>query len=239
MFSSRPSFIDRFKSIFPPVTRNIGIVTLIVWLAQLALPRIGIDVTNLLGLHYVRAAHFGLWQPLTYLFLHDPHNFGHLFWNMFALFMFGMHIERAWGGKRFLLFYLLCGLSAALTQEVVWAFHIENVVAHYDGVDLGTQVISSAEYINLFNTIGASGAVYGILLAFGMLFPNAALFLFFIPVPVKAKYMVIFYGLLELFLGIFPGSDGVAHFAHLGGMIGGLILILFWRKRRTIDGAYY
>ena len=240
MFDNRPSFVDRFKSIFPPVTRNIGIISLLLWLAQILLPRVGVDVTNLLGLHYWRAPEFHFWQPVTFMFLHDPHGFGHLFWNMFALFMFGLHIERAWGGKRFLIFYLLCGISAAITQEAAWAATVEPVIHHYSGIDTGAGVISPAVWMNnFFMAIGASGAVYGILLAFGMLFPNAPIFLFFIPIPIKAKYMVIFYGVLELLLGTFSGGDGIAHFAHLGGMIGGLILILIWRRRRTIDEAYY
>ena len=152
--------------------------------------------------------------------------------------MFGRVLEQVWGPKRFLFYYILCGIGAGLIQEVVQ--YIEYIVqfSHYDGVNTGSGVIPMSEFLNLWNTVGASGAVYAILLAFGMLFPNSQMFVFPIPMPIKAKYFVIGYAVLELFLGL-SGGDGVAHFAHLGGMLFGLILILYWRKKNGSGRFYY
>lgn len=235
-------FLDRLRTTIPPVTRNLMMITLIVWLAQMALPLVGIDFTNLFGLHYFQASSFRLWQLVSYMFLHAPGQIAHIFWNMFALFMFGIHIERLWGGKRFLIFYLVCGLTAALSQELMWFWKLSALSKAYETISIsGAAPIPMATYLNLFITVGASGSVFGILLAFGMMFPNVPLYFLFIPIPIKAKYMVVFYGLVELFLGVAGSNDGVAHFAHLGGMLGGLILILWWRKRRptTYQTWYY
>jgi membrane associated rhomboid family serine protease len=161
------------------------------------------------GLQSFGTGDFSPYQLVTYMFTHEE--FSHIFFNMFALFMFGSVIERTWGVKRYLIYYLTTGIGAGLVQLLIW--HITGQV----GI-----------------TIGASGAVFGLLLAFGMLFPNAPLFLMFIPIPIKAKYMVIGYGLIEFFFGIANHSgDNIAHFAHLGGMLFGIILILFWRKKEN------
>lgn len=221
----------------PPVTLNLLIINLLCYVAQLALPRIGIDLTGLLGLHYITASDFHLWQPVTYMFLHG--GFTHLFFNMFALFMFGVTIERTWGSKRYLLFYLVCGVTAALSQEIVWGLTTVRAVAGYDTIAFPDGSRMTAElFVNQLLTIGASGAVFGLLLAFGWLYPNAGIFLLFIPIPIKAKYFVIGYGLLELFLGVTGSQSGVAHFAHLGGMLGGLLLILLWRKQGKLYNAF-
>lgn len=142
--------------------------------------------------------------------------------------MFGSTVERYWGAQRYLFFYLATGLTAALAQQVVWYFSFHELMSVWG------QVIAQNAI-----TIGASGAVFGLLLAFGMLFPNAPLYLMFIPIPIKAKYFVIGYGLIELFLGVQSQGDGIAHFAHLGGMIGGIILILMWRRKGEIGGPFY
>jgi len=148
---------------------------------------------------------FGVWQLITYGFLHS--GFSHIFFNMFGLWMFGSQVEEVWGPRRFLFYYLVCIVGAGIVQLI-------------------TAAISGG----IYPTIGASGAIFGILLAFGMLFPNRPVFLIFFPVPIPAKYMVIGYGLLELWAGIGGIQPGVAHFAHLGGMLFGFLLILRWRK---------
>ena len=176
------------------------------------------------------ASDFNLSQLISYMFMHA--NFQHIFFNMFAVWMFGRVLEQVWGPKRFLTYYLICGIGAGLIQELVQYLEYAFTLSNYDSVNLGIAggIIPMEEYLNMMTTVGASGAVYGILLAFGMLFPNSQMFIFPLPFPIKAKYFVIGYAVLELFLGL-GGGDGVAHFAHLGGMLFGLILIIYWRKK--------
>ena len=178
------------------------------------------------------------WSLFTYMFMHG--GFSHIFFNMFAVFMFGTVLERTWGPKRFLFYYIACGIGAGLIQEGVQ--YIKYIVdySHYSQVDIGTGIIPMGEFLNMLTTVGASGAVYAILLAFGMLFPNNQLFIFPLPFPIKAKFFVIGYALIELYAGFAnnPG-DNVAHFAHLGGMIFGFILIMYWRKKSRNNGTYY
>ncbi len=150
---------------------------------------------------------FHVWQLLSYGFLHG--NLNHIFFNMFGLWMFGRDIERMMGAKRFLIYYLTCVIGAGIVQLIV----------------AGTQG-------GIYPTIGASGGVFGILLAFAMAFPNRVIMLLFPPIPMKAKYFVLMYGLLELYLGLSGGAPGVANFAHLGGMFFGFVLIQYWRKAR-------
>ena len=152
------------------------------------------------ALNAVCTGRFRIWQLLTYMFMHG--SWSHIFFNMFALWMFGYVLENYWGSRRFLFYYLVCGIGAGLCNLIVPGWTI---------------------------TVGASGAVYGILLAFGMMFPNERIYLYFI-MPIKAKWFVIGYAAIELLDGLFMTSDGIAHFAHLGGMLVGLILILYWRK---------
>lgn len=234
----------------------------------------GTDLANVLGLHLPQSEYWAPYQYITHLFMHG--SLSHLFFNMFALFMFGRILETLWGTKRFLVYYFVTGLgAAALNSAVGWweydkmyqqfqAFQntpqpellAEFIRAHisqpagwvWELVDNWTNHPDSPQYIHageeLFRrvitstvnipTIGASGAVFGILLAFGMLFPNTELFLMFVPIPIKAKYFVIGYGLLEFFLGIQNNAgDNVAHFAHLGGMLFGFFLIKYWKKKRN------
>lgn len=233
------NFYERLKQYLPPVTLNLIIINVLVWFAQFVFERMGFNITSLLGLHYFEADHFRIWQLITYAFLHDPSSLSHLFFNMFSLFMFGGAVERLWGRSRFLTFYLVCALTAALTQQIFWYTDLHAIVE--SGATIvtypGGQMLTSS-FLNKALTVGASGSVFGLLLAFGMLFPNAAIYMMFIPIPIKAKYFVAIYGLMELFLGISGTSDGIAHFAHLGGMIGGIVLILIWRKRGYIDNPY-
>ena len=233
MFQSRQGF---FSSI-PPVTKNLIIINLLFWLAEIVLPRVGIDLVKYLGLHYFAASDFNAVQLVTYMFMHDPGSFGHVFFNMFSVFMFGRTLEMVWGSKRFLIYYLTTGIGAGLVQEVTWFFSLRDAI---DATIVQAGWETTRTLLNNVITIGASGAVFGILLAFGMLFPNAELFIMFILIPVKAKYFVIFYGIVELFLGVgnFSG-DNIAHFAHLGGMLFGFFLIRYWKKKGFGNGQYF
>lgn len=209
----------------PTVTRYLLIANFIVFFLTAFLRRYGIDLNGLCGLHYITANSFHWWQPFTYMFLHA--DFSHIFFNMFAVWMFAPVIEQKWGARRFLIYYLVCGLGAVVIQEAVWALMLSNLATHYSAE-------SVAQYAFMLNTIGASGAVFGILFAFGWLFPDIPMFILFIPIPIRARVFVIIYALIELFAGL--GSvagitaDHVAHFAHLGGMLFGWLLILYWKK---------
>ena len=209
----------------PTVTRYLLIANFCVFFLAAILQRYGIDLNTVCGLHYSSAQSFHWWQPFTYMFLHA--NFSHIFFNMFAVWMFAPMIEQEWGSKRFSLYYLVCGLGAALIQELVWMMMLNNMAGSYDAASL-------AYYSSMLNTIGASGAVFGILFAFGWLYPDVPMYILFIPIPIRARIFVIIYALIELFAGL--GSvagltaDNVAHFAHLGGMLFGWLLILYWKK---------
>ena len=212
----------------PTVTKNLLIINVLCFLGAMVARRYGVDLNDMLGLHFFLASDFNPAQLITYMFMHA--NFQHIFFNMFAVWMFGRTLEMVWGPKRFLFYYILCGIGAGLIQEgVQWVDYVVNL-SQYERVNTGISIISMDEYLNLLTTVGASGAVYAILLAFGMLFPNSEMFIFPLPMPIKAKYFVIGYAVLELVLGI-TGRDGIAHFAHLGGMLFGLILIIYWRKK--------
>lgn len=216
-------------SFLPVVVKNLLIINCIMFLADIVMTRFGIDLSNILGLHFFMASDFHVYQLFTYMFMHG--NFSHLFFNMFALWMFGNTLENIWGPKRFLLYYILCGLGAGLVQEGVQ--YIEYVVklSQYQTVNMGGgQIIPMAQYLNYMTTVGASGAIYGLLLAFGMMFPNSMIYLYFI-MPIKAKWFVIGYAVIELLTGIFSTGDHVAHFAHLGGMLVGFIILTIWKKK--------
>ncbi len=247
-----------FFSNMPPVTKNLIIINFIIWLAMIVSPdRIGVNIENIAGLHYFKASEFYPWQLLTYMFLHSTQNFAHLLFNMFTLFMFGITIERVLGSARFLFYYVACGIGAAFCQEAAWAMTWEDsfvkIMANSNGVDFETVRQAMAmgvpsvlqgeqQFLNMLITIGASGAIYGVLLAFGMLFPNRPLYLMFVPIPIKAKWMVIGYGVIELLIGVSSAhgvTDGVAHWAHLGGMIFGFFMIYYWKKCGAVHGDGY
>lgn len=229
-----------FLGSIPIVTKNIIIVNVLLWLATIVFAKSGINLINILGLHFPGAKDFYAFQIITYMFMHDTHSIAHLFFNMFAVYMFGRILERIWGPKRFLFFYLITGIGAGLVQEAVWFYDLREVLSATQ-INIGNgQLLARPEFLNYFVTIGASGAVFGILLAFGMLFPDVPLYLMFIPIPIKAKYFVVFYGLAELFLGVANfGGDNVAHFAHLGGMLFGYFLIKYWKKKDADNGKYF
>ena len=184
----------------PPVTKAFMLICTAVFCAQLLFGRL---LDALFALWPIASGNFMPWQVLTYAFLHG--DFGHLFFNMIGLWMFGGELERLWGRKRYLHFLLAGALSAAAVQ-IIWTMLIGSRVP----------------------TVGASGAIFALLLAFGMLFPNRTIMLLIPPIPMKAKFFVAIFGALELVLG-FLGGGGVAHFAHLGGMLGGFLMIRFWR----------
>ena len=209
----------------PIVTRYLLIANFAIFFIAAIVQRYGIDLNTIAGLHYWGASSFHWWQPITYMFLHA--NFSHIFFNMFAVWMFAPVIEQQWGTRRFALYYLVCGLGAALIQELVWMAMLSNMSATYDMATL-------THYAYFLNTIGASGAVFGILFAFGWLYPDVPMYILFIPVPIRARVFVIIYALIELFAGLGSvagfSADNVAHFAHLGGMLFGWLLILYWKK---------
>jgi len=230
----RPS---RFN-LMPTVTKNIIIINAIMFLATYIFNGRGLDLVDLLGLHYFQSEKFHVWQFITYMFMHG--SMMHIFFNMFAVWMFGAAIENMWGPKRFLNYYILTGLGAAAAHYAIVYYQLQPAIEQLNSMLANPsmnegQLYEIAEQKNaLLNApvvIGASGAVFGILVAFGMFFPNTTLFIIPIPFPIKAKYAVILYGLLELFSGVanFSG-DNVAHFAHLGGLICGFLIIQFWKQ---------
>ncbi len=224
----------------PPVTKNLMIVNVLFFFGNIVAKKYGVDLNEMLGLHFFLAGNFNPIQLVSYMFLHE--GFTHIFFNMFALWMFGRTLEQkgVWGSKRFLLYYLVCGIGAGLIQEGVQYIEYATTLSHFSTVDTGSGIIPMQAYMNMMTTVGASGAVYGILLAFGMLFPNIPLFIIPIPFPIKAKYFVIGYAVIELFEGLANGSgDNVAHFAHLGGMLFGFILVMYWKNKDKKNGTYY
>ena len=237
----------------PTVVKNLLIINGLFFLASISLgSAFGINLIKTLGLHMPGSPDFKPYQLVSHMFMHA--NFSHIFFNMFALWMFGTAIENLMGGRRFLVYYLVTGFGAAFLHLGV--SYLETLSLRYELIQAGyspaelQQFIRTGSYNILpgvsehtivkflykyfIPTVGASGAVFGILLAFGMFFPNSYIYLFF-AIPVKAKYFVIAYGLMELFSGLAnrPGNN-VAHFAHLGGMIFGFLLIRYWRKKREI-----
>lgn len=221
----------------PTITKNLLIINVLCFFGGVVANKYGLHLNDLLGLHFFMASDFNVAQLITYMFMHG--NFEHVFFNMFALWMFGRTLEQVFGPKRFLTYYLVCGIGAGLIQEGIQYIQYVTQLSHYESVNTGMGIIPMAEYLNLMTTVGASGAIYGILLAFGMLFPNSEMFVFPLPFPIKAKFFVIGYAALELFLGLGASGDGVAHFAHLGGMIFGFLLLTYWKKNNKNHGRFY
>lgn len=263
MNNYRPSFLNSI----PPVVKNIIAINLILWLATIVAPGffarwgLNVDLTDILGMHYWASNKFNPAQLVTYIFMHG--GFNHIFFNMFALYMFGGVLEQMWGPKRFLFYYLVTGVGAGIIQQLFWTveYHsvfmamndaiaansgegllpFQNLLSRYfsmsdlSAFDARAIIDMKRMFLDLPITVGASGSVFGLLLAFGWLFPEAKLMLLFFPVPIKARIFVLIYGVAELFLGVAQFSgDSVAHFAHLGGMLFGALLILFWKKKRQI-----
>lgn len=208
---------------FPPILKALLVANVVVFALQSLFPMLfGKQLEEWFALYYVDSPFFHIWQPLTYMFMHG--GISHLFFNMFALWMFGRVLEYQWGSRRFLTYYIICGLGAALAHELCQATGLTRAyVESYSGLQ---------HVMSYIPTIGASGAVYGILMAFGMLFPEERIFIFPLPVPIKAKWFVMGYAAIEILEGL-QSSDGVAHFAHLGGMVAGFFLILYYRKKHS------
>ena len=217
----------------PLVTRNLLVVNVLIFLVTLMYGRNasgGFVLNDILGLHFFLASDFHIYQLFTYMFMHG--GWGHIFFNMFALWMFGMVVEKAWGPRKFLFYYISCGLGAGCMQELVQYgnYLIENLAAYQYIVTEYGQRIAMGDYLNLWTTVGASGAIYGILLAFGMIFPDERIFIFPLPIPIKGKWFVLLYAGIELVSAFSSQGDGVAHLAHLGGMLFGYLMILYWKR---------
>ena len=230
----------------PPVVKNIIMLNVLMLLAYYAAGSVfGVDLNALLGLYFPKSEQFKPLQIVTHMFMHA--NFWHIFFNMYALFIFGPILENVWGPKRFFIFYMVCGLGAAFTHETVILFQYNHLINSLSPDNLQAVISEGANYLHqgkvftdpdmqnlqiLLNTptVGASGAIFGVLLAFGVLFPNTQLLLLIPPMPIKAKYLVLGYGAIELFLAVTQPGSNIAHAAHLGGMLFGYILIRYWRK---------
>ena len=252
----------------PPVVKNLILINIVMLAATWALGSMGIDLTEKLGLHYIGSPLFRPYQFITHMFMHG--GFTHLLFNMFALYMFGKILEMVWGPKRFLIYFFVTGLGAAVLHSFVTylemssmqraasaflntpspellAVFVKSNLGHPASwitdlvnswsdspnnpimIQKGTEVVQSILQMRInIPTVGASGAVFGILLAFGYLFPNTELMLLFPPIPIKAKYFVIGYGAIEVYFAITQSNSGIAHFAHLGGMLFGFILLKYW-----------
>ena len=227
----------------PVITKNLLIINVLMFAAYFVFGRLNIDLNSLLGLHFFLVSDFHIYQLVTYMFMHA--GWSHIFFNMFALWMFGRIVESVWGPKRFLTYYLACGIGAGLVQMAAQfvSFYVtmSGAVPGFGFGDIMMAVHANELALNTWTTVGASGAIYGILLAFGMLFPEERIFIFPLPVPVKAKWFVLLYAALELFLGLGMPGDSVAHFAHLGGMLFGYLLIRHWQRRPSGGGfgGYY
>lgn len=233
----------------PPVVKNLILINVVMLIANFTAKGVfGVDLTTILGLYFPMSDQFKPLQIITHMFMHA--NFMHLFFNMFALYMFGGILENVWGPKRFLIYYMVCGLGAALTHETVIMFQYNKLINSISPDNLQIVIDNGAAVLNegkqyadvtmrelqmLLNvpTVGASGAIFGVLLAFGVLFPNTQLMLLFPPIPIKAKYFVIGYGAIELTLALTQPGSNIAHAAHLGGMLFGYLLIRYWRKTTT------
>ena len=226
----------------PPVTKNLIIINVAMLLLTFLFQRLGLNLSAILGMFYFQSPFFKPWQIVTHMFMHG--GIGHIFFNMYALWIFGKTLESVWGSKRFLIYYLVTGLGAAFFHQLVnYIQFAPDILALKEAYSvnrvnpalLNEILVPGNQFYQIGRelirpTVGASGAVYGVLLAFGMLFPNTPLFIMFIPIPIKAKWLVIGFGALELFLGITQSGGNIAHFAHLGGMIFGFFLIRYWNK---------
>ncbi len=221
----------------PIVTKNLLIINIGAFLATFIFGGMGIDLNDMLGLHFFLAEDFKVWQLFTYMFMHG--GFMHLLMNMFMLWMFGTVVENVWGDRKFLIFYLVCGIGAGICQELAqYGSYLYNGLNAYDVVNVNGMKLPMGDYLNLWTTVGASGALYGVLLAFGMMFPEERMFIIPIPVPVKAKWIIVGSIAMELFSAFGTSNDGVAHLAHLGGMLFGFLLIRYWRKHPYSGGGF-
>ena len=219
-----------------PVVKNLLIINLICFIPFVVLSEARYDnlIVSNLGVFYFNSPHFRVWQLITYMFIHG--GWEHILFNMFALFSFGPILEYAIGSKRFFNLYFICGIGAALFQMLVQAYEVHALIGSFTlPLDLEVtdpSVIGKLQAIYATPIVGASGAIFGVLVAVGMLYPNLELMILFVPVPIKAKYIIPIYIIIEIVLGVGQfGGDNVAHFAHLGGALLGFILVKTWRLR--------
>jgi len=238
----------------PPVVKNLLLINVVLLLANFVFLSQNIDLNGILGAYYWGSEYFEPYQIITHMFMHDNQGLMHILFNMFALVMFGGQIERVWGPKRFLIYYLACGLGAYLLHNLVNAVEIQNLLANlsssqtelfmtegFEHIENGKVFTSMPQETQLglyyaYNIpmVGASGAVFGLLAAFAWLFPNTKLMLLFPPIPIKAKWFVLMYAGLEIYLGFRNSAgDSVAHFAHIGGALVGVIMLLIWQRNRN------
>ncbi len=241
----------RFGAI-PPVVKNLIMINVILFLATLVMQgTFGFDLSRYLALFHIKSEYFRPYQFVTHMFMHG--GYMHIFFNMFALWMFGRVLESVWGPRRFFIYYMITGLGAAFVHMTVLYIQYKSLEAQMSQEQIemvlseGYRIFSQNQnfvdplmgQMNMLlnvRTVGASGAVFGILLAFGMLFPNTQLMLLFPPIPIRAKYFVLIYGGIELWLALTQPGSNIAHFAHLGGMLFGFLLIQFWKRDR---GKFY
>ncbi|MBP5336239.1 MAG: rhomboid family intramembrane serine protease [Bacteroidales bacterium] len=213
-----------FLASLPPVTKNLIIINVIIFLATL------INENFMIGtfaLFYPTSQYFHWWQVITHMFMHG--GFWHIFFNMYTLFIFGCVVERFIGTKKFLLFYFICGLGAVALHLGVEYLQMQS---YMNGAALGNATaFQQIEAIKMTPTVGASGAIYGVLMGYAMLFPESKMTLLFPPVTLSAKWMVVVFAAIELLTGVTGWASGIAHFAHLGGMLIGWLMILWWKKR--------
>ena len=215
----------------PTAVKNIIIINVLVMVMM------ALNETFMLekfALFYPSSPFFHWWQPVTHMFLHG--GFGHLFFNMYALFIFGSVLERVWGTKKFLLFYFVTGVGAAAVHIGVQWIQMQALM---NSVGEGSMAaVQAIHNLKMTPTVGASGAIYGVLMGYAMLYPDSVLTLIFPPVSLKAKWFVLIFAAIELALGVFGTRAGIAHFAHLGGLIFGFILIMYWKKRRMLYSRF-
>jgi membrane associated rhomboid family serine protease len=244
------SFINQL----PQVTKNLLILNVLTYLAALMLSGKGVDVYAILGTHYLNSPLFKPFQVVTYMFMHSLHDFTHILFNMLILVMFGAHLERIWGPKRFFMFYFASGLGAFLLYNSIgmWELFQLNHQMKELGIDVNVvnhkiregfinqitfrtvdeHVVLQRYYeLSISTMAGASGALFGIMAGFAVLFPNTQLMLLFPPIPVKAKYLIGAYLLFEIYSSLYSVNDQVAHLAHVGGAIVGIAIVLFWRRK--------
>ncbi|MCO4815009.1 MAG: rhomboid family intramembrane serine protease [Flavobacteriales bacterium] len=242
-----------FRNI-PPVTKNLLIVNILFYVVSLFFAQTGTDLSTSLGAHYIGSHFFEPYQVITHMFMHDLTSPLHIIFNMLLLYMFGSHLERIWGEKKYFIFYIACGLGAFVLYNSIGAWQImelKNVVIsqgfdlqelnqkianqYHNGYILQTPNSPSAQtyiYLTISTMAGASGAIFGLLAGFALLFPNTELQLIFPPIPVKAKYLIGGYMVFEIYNSIYNQGDSIAHLAHVGGAIVGAIFIFFWKKDR-------
>lgn len=217
----------RFQ-VLPTVIKNLIIINSLVWLAQITIGQDLIPMEDFFALHHFSSVHYGIWQFITYMFLHSSSSFFHILFNMFALWMFGSTLENLWGPVRFLLFYLVCGVGAGIAQAFALTYDISTYNSLFEAGRISAQELFILSNIP---TLGASGAVMGIFAAFAFTFPNSQMLILPIPFPIKAKWALLGLAAMDLIGGVSSESSGIAHFAHLGGAAIGIIIVIIWNKK--------